>query len=220
MSISAGTHSIRILGTNTGGPGSIGVTVTGPAGVIFATNNLPRLSQGGAGRNCNGDGGGGGGGGGGITGGDGGDMGYDRSRGGLGGYSGTSTPGAQSPIGGTSPAGANSGYWVAPYGTAGIGTGSTGADGFAVLVFKSNAYGKIKVNGEWRNISGSSVKVNGTWREINSAWTKVDGQWKQVTGATPNVSPAYTGANFGPADEILYIEDSSLPALGNEPGLS
>lgn len=218
--LTAGLHTVRLLGNNSGGPGSIGVTIDKSGNVIFDTAALPRLSQGGTGRSTYGDGGGGGGGGGGITGGDGGDLGYDRWRGGIGGASGTSSPGASAPTDQTTPAGTTSGYWMSPVGTAGPDTGKSGANGLAVLVFKNNSAGQVKVNSQWKPVKSTFVKVSETWREIKTTWVKVNGQWREVEGVAPDMQILSTNSNFGSASAIPYIEDSSPPGLSGQQTLS
>lgn len=196
--VTAGHHTVRVLGVNFGGPAGIGLTIDGPGGNIFRTDSLPAPAQGGSGVDCNGDGGGGGGGGGGLTGGAGGDLGYDNWRGGIGGYTGQATGGARAPSG-RSPYGSNSQYWASPNAIGG-GDREAGGSGRIVLVFRASSFGGIKIANEWKSMDGSYVKVGGVWRLIQAGWAKVDGVWRPLKGtAAPTISPTFSSANFGPA---------------------
>jgi hypothetical protein len=196
--VTAGHHVVRVYGENFGGPAGIGLTIEGPGGNIFRTDSPPALTQGGNGVDCNGDGGGGGGGGGGLVGGAGGDLGYDNQRGGIGGYTGAATSGAQGPSG-RSPAGSNSQYWTNPNGIGG-GDREGGNNGLVVLIFRASSFGGIKISNEWKTVDSSYVKVDGTWRAIQAGWTKIDGVWRPLKGlAAPTITPTTDQSNFGPA---------------------
>ena len=213
--VTAGVHSVRIYGYNSGGPGSIGLTVTG-ASTLFATNALPFLSQGTNGVSCVGDGGGGGGGGGGYSGGAGGDQGFDNSGGGGGGYTGISSPGSIQPPG-ASPAGATSQYYSSPVG---LGTYGNGNNGMIVLVFNASSFGGVKQSGAWKGLDSTYVKVGGSWRRIQAGWAKVNGTWRLFKGfGAPAIIPAFTGANFGgPTPPVVPVSSVAPPPATGGPG--
>lgn len=182
-SVTAGNHMVQIHSEASGGDELyVGLTITNSSGtVIFSTGELPRLSNGGNGKNMTGDGAGGGGGGGGITGGIGGTQGADNVLGGAGGFSGTSTSGA-TPSTSTTPSGTDSGYWVAPIGQGGHTTGVQGGHGYIVMVFNSSASGQVKADGEWKDITRTAIKVNNQWRSVGTIYIKDGNEWKEIKG--------------------------------------
>ena len=215
--VAAGVHTVRIYGSNSGGPGSIGLTVQGPMGIIFATNALPYLTQGTNGVSCVGDGAGGGGGGGGLTGGAGGDQGFDNSSGGSGGYTGTSSSGGQQPPGNT-PAGATSSYYASPVG---LGTYGDGNGGRIVLVLTASSFGGVKVSGTWKGLDSTYVKVGGAWKRLQAGWTKVNGEWRLLKGfGAPTITPAFESTYFGGAYPAVVpaTSVSSPPDSGGQGG--
>ena len=181
--ITAGNHMVQLhTEAASGDELYIGLTVTDSSNnVIFSTGALPRLSNGGNGKDMAGDGAGGGGGGGGITGGIGGTQGADNGSGGAGGYSGTSTQGAIPSIS-SAPGGADSEFWVAPAGQGGDRSGASGGNGYIVLVLNTSASGQVKVDGEWKNITRTAVKVNNQWRSVSTIYIKDGNEWKEIKG--------------------------------------
>lgn len=221
VTVTAGHHSVRLRGTNTGGPGSIAAQISAGSTTVFSTATLPRLSNGAEGQRTGGDGGGGGGGGGGITGGAGGAAGGDNSSGGGGGYCGSSTSGAMVAIG-AKPSGTTSGYWTSPAGQGGASTSEGGSHGLLVMVFTPASIGHLNVGGTWRNLQGTSVKVNGAWRQIQSAWVKVAGQWKELKGGAPTAISASNSGSYGVAVPTLPYTTNSrgYPGLASQQSLS
>jgi len=248
--VTAGNHTVRTLGINTGGPASMATLISsgtlgggpggaaGPSGwsggggggggssVVIVNGTIVACAAGGAGAgggshyaggyqatgevatggssaggNCPGDGGGGGGGGGGLTPGNGGEYGYDRWRGGLAGYAGTSTSGAVIGNTGRFTHGTDSGYWTPPVAASGAiesTTGGNGGPGMVVLVFTSTGSGKVKVANQWRSMYQTSVKVDGSWRPVKAAWVKQNGQWRQIATSSPSdIATTFSNADFG-----------------------
>jgi len=178
VSVTAGFHSVRVLGVNWGGPASIGLQITQGSTEIFSTRRP--VSYGSAVDDGNG-------------GGQGGAYGPDNSYGGRGGYTGA---GGQAGSG-IYPLGTSSQYWASPAGIGGNGTGAPGKPGQAVLIFESIGLGKTKVDGEWRNIESALIKVNGTWRNITGTWVKVNNQWREIGGSPNSITVIQNNQLYG-----------------------
>lgn len=164
-------------------------------------------TNGGAGQDKGGDGGGAGGGGGGNLGGAGGST-YGGDEGAYSGSSGANLVPAGGVISTGSNGGANGGgnggtgkivlqpgIWS--YSTYnGSGGTANGSDGFFSVTFTEMGSGKVKVAGNWKQITNQYVKVGTQWKQITNVWTKVDGVWKIVSGGS-TIPTTFTEANYG-----------------------
>lgn len=190
---------IAIAGGGGGGAGA-GKNSNGTSGINTntATANTPgTLGENGA--DHSGDGAGGGGGGGGADGGTGGNGG-SGDAGGTGGHSGSNTipSGGNGGNGsGTAPEGTANQYYQAGV-AVGAQPGRVGANGLVVLVFNIEAGTKVKVNGEWKDITDVYTKVSGSWKRITAAYYKVSGAWKGVFNS--GVEVLETAAGFGDSE--------------------
>jgi hypothetical protein len=79
---------------------------------------------------------------------------------------------------------------------AGSGTYYNGVPGFANITFTELGSGKVKVAGQWKQITGNWVKVAGQWKQITNAYTRVAGEWKVVSGGVP-ISTTFSGDSYG-----------------------
>jgi len=193
--ISAGTHSVRLEGTNWGGPASIGLTIDGTtAGRVFDSRNPPAqgsiYKNGSAGGDHPGDGGGGGGGGGGWAGAEGGAY-ASGDTGGQGGGTGTclyniTMVNSQGRFVGASQVP----FYKAPYGEGGV-QGADGNPGYAVLIFRPEPNGWYKDDsGEWKRILVNYIKAADTvvsgvtkpggWKQVRGTWVKTTTGWKKL----------------------------------------
>lgn len=76
------------------------------------------------------------------------------------------------------------------------GTYYNGLSGFCNITFTELGSGKVKVAGQWKQITGNWVKVAGQWKQIANAYTKVNGEWKVVSGGVP-VPTTFSGDSYG-----------------------
>lgn len=90
------------------------------------------------------------------------------------------------------------------YGSGGI-AGASGQNGYAAITFTQLGTGKVKVNGEWKQIDDTYVKVGGEWKTVTQAWTKVAGQWKIISGGIPVTSSFNSGNSAGIGIASAYI---------------
>jgi hypothetical protein len=187
---------IAIAGGGAGGGGA-GIASNGSAGINTnsATAETPgTLGENGAGHS--GDGGGGGAGGGGADGGKGG-SGAGGDNGGAGGYSGSNlipVGGTESNGSGQTPGGTGDAVYQAGIAQGGS-SGSSGANGLAVITFNIGVQAKYKVSGTWKDTTNMHTKVSGSWKQITAAYTKVAGAWKAMFNA--GVDFLSTAAGFG-----------------------
>jgi len=191
QSITAGWHTVRINGVNTGGPGAIGAQIKQSGNVIWTTRsaiNPGTNTHGFNGGNCGGDGGGGGAGGGGYYGGA--NFGprpyYDN--GGYAGANGANFVAAAS----SSPAttglygnGVNSGgiadseYPGGAVGHGGYANAGNGGNGYVILTFYKAAGFYVNDQGTYRRVV-PKIKIAGTYSNNALAWVKIEGVWRQV----------------------------------------
>ena len=211
--ISAGTHSVRLVGTNWGGPASIGLTIDGSSsGRVFDSRNPPaqngQYKNGSAGGDHPGDGGGGGGGGGGWIGAEGGSY-ASGDTGGVGGGSGTSLYNITMVSGSGRFVGASQvPFYQAPSGEGGT-PGADGNPGYAVLIFRPEPNGWIKNNdGDWKRILVNYIKTDATtvsgvtkpagWKQVRGTWVKQADGWKKLAESGDiNVNTAGYATNYG-----------------------
>ena len=176
--ISAGTHTVTLSITNTGGPAGIGAQILNPdttelwnsrSPVNFPSLNITSLGSNG-GYGC----GGGGGGGGGIRGGLGGPGSPDDSTGGYGGSGGLNL--GQITIPGSGIQNGGIGQLYVPSNN----VGWAGYPGYAVLVFTRKFSGYIKESGTWDQIQQAFIKSNGVWAPVTQAFIKNNGTWTPI----------------------------------------
>jgi len=108
--------------------------------------------------------------------------------------------------GGTSlvPPGSSNGNAISYYGSGGTNS-SNGVSGYGLLTFTQLGTGKVKVNGQWKQIDDTFVKVGGQWKRVDQAWTKVDGEWKIISGGVPVTSSFIVGNSAGQSIVSAYI---------------
>jgi hypothetical protein len=82
---------------------------------------------------------------------------------------------------GTAPGGTGSSYYSSGIAVGG-GSGSSGGNGKAVLVFTSTVESKVKIGGTWKNITDMFTKQGGTWKRITGGYVKIGGTWKALFG--------------------------------------
>lgn len=200
--ITAGWHTIRIDGVNTGGPGAIGATISdNNTGTIIWTTRSPRYS--GNGRGEDGlpaeddmvSGGGGAGGGGYPYGGIGGGIGSGGANGlnyiinlppyQIGEYASYKTPGG---VTDANYPGNHVGY--------GATQGSiTGGNGYALITFTANPSIHVKNDGEYRKIL-PLIKINGAYRSALT-WAKIGGVWTAIGATSSSITFSTDGTKWG-----------------------
>jgi len=113
-----------------------------------------------------------------------------NQAGGAGGYPNGGSGGSYSEDGeyGTSGASGGNGSVTIQVGAwsesiyAGSGRFNDGLSGYCQLTFTELGSGKVKLAGQWKQITSNYVKVAGQWKQITNAYTKVNGEWKVVSG--------------------------------------
>ena len=191
QTITAGWHTVRIYGINTGGPGAIGARILQSGTTIWTTRSPispGNSTHGFNGGNCGGDGGGGGAGGGGYFGGA--NFGprpyYDN-----GGYAGANGANfvqsvSDSPANtglygsGVAPGGvSDSDYPGSSVGYGGYANSGSGGNGYVLLTFYKAAGFYVNDQGTYRRVV-PKIKIAGTYSNNAIAWVKVEGVWRQV----------------------------------------
>lgn len=203
QTISAGWHTVRVYGINTGGPGAIGARILQNGSAIWTTRSeIGAATHGFNGGNCGSDGGGGGAGGGGFYGGAGGTQNPYYDNGGYAGANGANYFGnvnplstgqyanARTPGGSTDPnyPGSNVGY-------GGIANSGAGGNGYAILTFYKAAGFHVNDQGVYRRVV-PKIKIAGTYTNNAKAWVKVDGVWRSVL-ADPAISFSSDSTGWG-----------------------
>jgi hypothetical protein len=183
--VSAGNHTVRVTGVNTGGPAGVAARIIKPdttelwnTRALTFSNGLTNNTRGGTG----GPGGsGGGGGGGGYFGGNGGIQGGDDRPAGQGGNGGQNFGNIIISGSGVRSGGVDTIY--DPVGDTGFGT----YPGYAVIILTRKFQAYSKSSGTWKEVNNAYVKQSGAWKSVNQIYIKNAGTWNPLL-STNNIS--------------------------------